>query len=271
MALKIGEVAERGGVNLQTIRYYEREGLLPEPPRLASGYRMFPDRSVRRVRFIKRAQDLGFTLAEIKELLSLRIDAKRNSAEVRSLAQAKIADIEEKIRTLRGMKRVLSELTERCSGCGPSSECPILESIDSEEVHAMTWRRAAAFLPGVGIALLPKLTCPMCWPAYAALLTTIGLSFLVSARYLFGVTSVFLLIWVAALAYRARERRGYSPAVAGVLAAVAVLIGKFHFDSTAATYAGLGLLIAASVWNSWPCPACAPTGSEFIQLSAKGR
>jgi MerR family transcriptional regulator, copper efflux regulator len=83
---------------------------------------------------IKRAQDLGFTLAEIKELLALRIDHKRNSTEVRTLAQAKIADIEEKIHTLKKMKRVLSDLTERCSGCGPSDECPILESIDSEEV-----------------------------------------------------------------------------------------------------------------------------------------
>jgi DNA-binding transcriptional MerR regulator len=70
MALKTGEVAELGGVNLQTIRDYEREGLVPEPPRLASGYRMFPPDTVRRVRFIKRAQDLGFTLAEIKELHS---------------------------------------------------------------------------------------------------------------------------------------------------------------------------------------------------------
>ena len=134
MALKIGQVAERGGVNLQTIRYYEREGLLPEPPRLQSGYRMFPENTVRRVHFIKRAQDLGFTLSEIKELLVLRIDGKRNRADVRSLAQAKIDDIEEKIRTLKKMKRVLSELTERCSECGPSSECPILDSIDSEEV-----------------------------------------------------------------------------------------------------------------------------------------
>ncbi len=134
MALKIGQVAECGRVNLQTIRYYEREGLLPEPPRLQSGYRMFPENTVRRVHFIKRAQDLGFTLAEIKELLALRIDRKRNSAEVRALAQAKIADIEEKLHTLKKMKRVLSELTERCSGCGPSDECPILKSIDSEEV-----------------------------------------------------------------------------------------------------------------------------------------
>jgi MerR family copper efflux transcriptional regulator len=75
MDLKIGEVAERSGVNLQTIRYYEREGLLPEPARLTSGYRIFPLDTVRRVQFIKRAQGLGFSLAEVRELLSLRENA----------------------------------------------------------------------------------------------------------------------------------------------------------------------------------------------------
>ena len=131
-ALKIGQLAQRASVNLQTIRYYEREGLLPEPPRLSSGYRLYTDSMVRRVRFIKRAQEIGFSLAEIRELLSLRADGQRN--EVRAIAQAKIADIEDKMRTLKAMKTVLSRLTERCSGCGPASECPILESIDSEDV-----------------------------------------------------------------------------------------------------------------------------------------
>ena len=134
MGLRIGEVAERGGVNLQTIRYYEREKLLPEPPRLASGYRLYPDQTVRRVRFIKRAQEIGFTLAEIRELLAIRIDSGRDSAEVRALANAKINDIEEKIQTLHRIKEALGRITERCSGCGPASECPILESIDSDEV-----------------------------------------------------------------------------------------------------------------------------------------
>ena len=134
MGMKIGEVAERGGVNLQTIRYYEREKLLPEPPRLPSGYRIYPDLTVRRVRFIKRAQEIGFTLAEIRELLAIRIDAGRDSAEVRTLAKAKITDIEEKIQTLHRMKDALGRITERCPGCGPTSECPILESIDSDEV-----------------------------------------------------------------------------------------------------------------------------------------
>jgi MerR family mercuric resistance operon transcriptional regulator len=131
-ALKIGQLAQRAAVNLQTIRSYEREGLLPEPPRLSSGYRLYTDCMVRRVRFIKRAQEIGFSLAEIRELLSLRADGQRN--EVRAIARAKIADIEDKMRTLKAMKTVLSRLTERCSGCGPASECPILESIDSEEV-----------------------------------------------------------------------------------------------------------------------------------------
>ena len=133
MGLKIGEVAERGGVNLQTIRYYEREKLLPEPPRLASGYRLYPDQTVRRIRFIKRAQEIGFTLTEIRQLLAIRVDAGRDMGKVRALAQAKITDIDEKLQTLQRMKEALGRITERCSGCGPTSECPILESIDSDE------------------------------------------------------------------------------------------------------------------------------------------
>jgi MerR family copper efflux transcriptional regulator len=132
-SLTIGTLAKAAQVNLQTIRYYEREGLLPEPPRRPSGYRMFSPESVRRVRFIKRAQELGFSLAEIKELLALRIDQERDSADVRTLAQGKIADIEQKIRTLQAMKKVLKKLAERCPGCGPTSECPILESLDPKE------------------------------------------------------------------------------------------------------------------------------------------
>ena len=134
MSLKIGEVAERGGVNLQTIRYYEREGLLPEPPRLASGYRIFPKGAVRRVRFIKRAQELGFSLAEIRDLLSLREHADAGAQQMCERAKAKIADIEEKIRTLRAMKNALNRLAERCPGCGPLSDCPIVDALDAKGV-----------------------------------------------------------------------------------------------------------------------------------------
>lgn len=134
MSLKIGEVAERGGVNLQTIRYYEREGLLPEPPRLASGYRIFPEGAVRQVRFIKRAQELGFSLAEIRDLLSLREHADAGAQQMRERAKVKIADIEEKIRTLRVMKKALNRLAERCPGCGPLSDCPIVDALDAKGV-----------------------------------------------------------------------------------------------------------------------------------------
>jgi MerR family mercuric resistance operon transcriptional regulator len=134
MTFKIGELAERAKVNLQTIRYYERERLLPEPPRLSSGYRLYPDSTLRCVRFIKRAQEIGFSLAEIRELLSLRVDAQRERSDVRALAAAKITDIDGKICTLKAMKTALQRLTKRCSGSGPASKCPILESIDSQEV-----------------------------------------------------------------------------------------------------------------------------------------
>lgn len=132
MGLKVGEVAQRGGVNLQTIRYYEREGLLPAPPRLPSGYRLFPENAVARVRFIKNAQELGFSLREIRELLALPGNA--GAQEVRERSKAKIADIEEKIRNLIAMKEALSSLTERCSGCGPLSECPILDALEAKGV-----------------------------------------------------------------------------------------------------------------------------------------
>jgi MerR family transcriptional regulator, copper efflux regulator len=132
MSLKIGDVAEQGGVNLQTIRYYEREGLLPEPPRLASGYRIFPETAVRRVRFIKRAQELGFSLAEIRDLLSLQENAGAGAQDMRDRAKAKVADIEEKIRTLRVMKDALNRLAERCPGCGPLSDCPILDALHAK-------------------------------------------------------------------------------------------------------------------------------------------
>ncbi len=132
VGLRTGELAEQGGVNLQTIRYYEREGLLPKPPRSSSGYRFYPSDAVRRVRFIKRAQELGFSLAEIRQLLTIRVDPMKDCADVRRLAQEKIADIAAKIQTLERMSDVLTGLAGTCPGSGPASECPILESIDSE-------------------------------------------------------------------------------------------------------------------------------------------
>lgn len=131
-SLTIGRLAREGGVNLETVRYYEREGLLPKPPRTAAGYRMFPTETARRLRFIKRAQELGFSLNEIRELLSLRMKPGAKRADIRARADAKIADIEQKIRTLERMKAALRGLTEQCDGCGPLAECPILQSLDEE-------------------------------------------------------------------------------------------------------------------------------------------
>lgn len=136
MSLRSSTLAERGGVNLQTIRYYEREGLLPKPPRLKSGYRMFPETAVQRVRFIKRAQELGFQLSEVRQLLSIQIDPAKECSDVQRLAKAKVEDIEARIRTLQSMRRVLSNLADACPGRGPSSECPILESMEAKEGSA---------------------------------------------------------------------------------------------------------------------------------------
>ncbi len=132
-SLTIGHLAKQAGVNLETVRHYERRGLLPRPPRSASGYRLFPAEAARRLRFIRRAQELGFSLTEIGGLLSLRVSRNSTSLEIRSRADAKIADIEAKIRSLESMKRTLRKLTKVCDGCVPVAECPILESLDGED------------------------------------------------------------------------------------------------------------------------------------------
>jgi MerR family mercuric resistance operon transcriptional regulator len=130
--LKVGEVARQAAVNLQTIHYYERTGLLPRPPRTASNYRIYTDDAVQRVRFIKRAQELGFTLKEVKELLSLRAAPRSCCGDVRRQAETKLVDIEEKIGTLQAMRKALTKLIAECSGKGPVTACPILEAMDSE-------------------------------------------------------------------------------------------------------------------------------------------
>ena len=132
-SLTIGRLAKEVGINLETVRYYERQRLVPKPPRTPSGYRVYPADAVRRLKFIKRAQELGFSLREVRELLSLRASRTATSAAVRTRAKAKIADIEAKIRTLEAMRQSLRKLTERCDGCAPLTECPILESLDREK------------------------------------------------------------------------------------------------------------------------------------------
>ena len=130
--MRIGAAAEQAGVNVQTLRYYERRGLLPRPPRRTSGYREFPDEAVRVVRFVKRAQDLGFTLDEIEELLRLRSDQRRDRARVRSVATTRVRDIDRKIAELQAMRQALSHLVHCCEE-GSTLECPIIEALDGVE------------------------------------------------------------------------------------------------------------------------------------------
>jgi len=110
-------------------------------------------------------------------------------------------------------------------------------------------------MPGVGVSLLPKVICPVCSPAYAAVVSSLGLGFLVSTTYLLPVTAVFLAIAVGALAIRTSRRRGFGPFGLGATAASSVLLGKFWLDSAMTTYVGVGLLVVASVWNIIPRPA----------------
>jgi Hg(II)-responsive transcriptional regulator len=131
--LTIGNLANQANVNVETIRYYERRRLLPEPPRTRAGYRLYHTDTVRLIRFIKHAQELGFSLNEIKELLALRATPGASSADVRKRAEAKLNHIEEKLRVLQEMKNTLMQITKTCPGRGLIGECPILQSLDHEE------------------------------------------------------------------------------------------------------------------------------------------
>lgn len=126
------QVADNAGVTIEAVRFYEREGLVEEPPRTEANYRQYPDDAVVRIRFIKRAQNLGFSLPEIKELLSLRMSPETTPADIRQRTVMKIADIEEKIRNLQSMKRILEEITDACHGHGDLADCPILASLDAD-------------------------------------------------------------------------------------------------------------------------------------------
>jgi hypothetical protein len=123
------------------------------------------------------------------------------------------------------------------------------------------WKKVFAVVPAIGFALLPKLTCPACWPAYAGLLTALGLGFVDYTPYLLPLTGLFLAVTLGSLGYRAEWRRGYRPLWLGITASVIVIAGKFAFDSDIALYSGIVLLVAASLWNTWPrkpltsCPA----------------
>ena len=132
MNLTIGKVAKKANVSIETIRYYEKRHLIPEPMRNRSGYRQYPSETVSRIQFIKRAKELGFSLNEINELLSLRINPDTSCRDVRERAEKKIKSIQVKIETLLTMKGALENLVVQCKDKGSSKDCPILDALDNK-------------------------------------------------------------------------------------------------------------------------------------------
>ena len=128
--MRIGALAEAAGVNIPTVRYYERRGIIPRPPRTSSGYRRYDQDVLDRIRFIKRAQDLGFTLEEIGDLLALRVDDRRACGVVEAATRAKLADVQAKLRDLQRLRNVLTRLVRSCQEKIPTNECPILAVLE---------------------------------------------------------------------------------------------------------------------------------------------
>jgi MerR family copper efflux transcriptional regulator len=136
MGMTISQVAAQANVNAETVRYYERRKLLPVPERTTAGYRQYTTDTVVRIGFIKRAQELGFSLREIQELLSLRVRHGAACHDIEQKARTKIDLVERKIRQLEGIRRVLVELAEACRTRMPTAECPILEALqDASDEH----------------------------------------------------------------------------------------------------------------------------------------
>jgi MerR family transcriptional regulator, copper efflux regulator len=130
-SMTIGQVAKQAGLSVETIRFYERKQLIETPARKESGYRQFAESDIKRLLFIQQAKTLGFSLMEIRELLSIKEDPDTGSRDVKNLAQAKLNDIEKKIEMLQRMKITLKTLVDSCPGEGSKRNCPILEALDA--------------------------------------------------------------------------------------------------------------------------------------------
>jgi len=134
-SIGIGALAKSAGVGIDTVRYYERNGLLAARSRLASGYRRYGETELSRLRFIRRAQSLGFSLKEVRDLLG--ISAQRNVANAKRAAQAKLADIDQRIAALERMRKGLSTLIAACPGHGRAADCPILNALGGKESYEL--------------------------------------------------------------------------------------------------------------------------------------
>lgn len=127
MRLTIGRLAERAGVHRETIRYYEREGLVPQPGRTPGGHRIYGEPDVERLQFIRRARELGFTLSEVRQLIDLSGE-QQQCREVRQVAELHLDEVRQKIRDLKSLETALRDLTRRCRNT-PDSKCPIVEAL----------------------------------------------------------------------------------------------------------------------------------------------
>lgn len=128
--LRIGEVANKSHVGVETVRFYEREGLIALPKRNVSGYRQYSESAIKQIQFIQHAKTLGFSLKEIRELIKLKSTRDARCKSIKSTAKAKIADIQEKIDALKRMKMALEPLVAQCKSSDPISDCPILNALD---------------------------------------------------------------------------------------------------------------------------------------------
>ncbi len=129
--MKIGQVALKTGLNVQSIRFYERKGLLPSPSRTDAGQRLYDQESIQRIQFIKHAQAVGFSLKEISELLSVKVSPDGSCLAIRQLATEKLLQLEQRLESIKRMKSALQSMMELCDEGLPVGECPILEALDN--------------------------------------------------------------------------------------------------------------------------------------------
>ena len=176
--------------------------------------------------------------------------------------------------------RLYSDETGRLTGVPPldaiTAALARIDAVEKATKASMTGRHGTrnqvlATVPALGLAMLPKLTCAACWPAYAGLLSALGLGFVDYTPYLLPLMTLFMGLSLGSLLYRAGERRGYGPACLGFAAVAGVLVGKFAYASDVALYMGVALLAGASLWHAWPkaagdpCPACVPSGLPRVE------
>jgi len=146
----------------------------------------------------------------------------------------------------------------------------------SKQNNATSIRRFFATMPSLFTAIFAKVLCPVCWPAYAGLLSSLGIGISQYIQYLFVLIGIFLIVALATLFYRAKQRRGSGPFIIGLIASFMILVGKFVFQSDHLLYLGIAFLITASLWNSWPkrtnqksCSTCKDQKTKTLDLTLR--